>query len=67
MVKIFPKIIKGDNLTAKYQNKSLSFYYNQNYLEQVNDLEFIVKFLDIWLYPQNKYLKMQQNLLSYYE
>jgi hypothetical protein len=67
LLKIFPNIIKGDNLSVIYQNKSLSFYHNQNYLEQINNLEFIIKFLDIWLYPQNKYLKMQQNLLNYYE
>jgi hypothetical protein len=62
---IFPDIKKGDIIEAKYSKKgNISFYHNKSLTGKINESEFSQKFLDIWLYKDNKYKKMTNDLFK---
>ena len=63
LMSIFPDVKKGDIIEARYsKNGVVSFYHNKSLAGKINELEFSQKFLDIWLYKDNKYKKMTKDL-----
>jgi len=60
---IFSDIKKGDVVEAKYnKNGVVSFYHNQSFAGKITESDFSQKFLDIWLYKDNKYKSMTKDL-----
>jgi hypothetical protein len=60
---IFPDIEKGDIIEAKYNKKgTVYFYHNKLLTGEINEAKFSKRFLDIWLYKDNKYNKMTKDL-----
>ena len=63
LMSIFPGVKKGDIIEAKYsKNGVVSFYHNKSLTGKITELEFSQKFLDIWLYKDNKYKSMTKDL-----
>jgi hypothetical protein len=63
LISIFPDVAKGDVIEAKYSKKgSIHFYHNKALTGKINEVKFSRKFLDIWLYKDNKYTKMTKDL-----
>lgn len=65
LLSIFPNVQKGDIIEAKYYKNGITeFYHNKELKGQINNREFSEKFLDIWLYKENKYKKMTRDLFT---
>lgn len=65
LISIFPDVKKGDNIEAKYNKKgNIGFYHNKSLTGKINELEFAQKFLNIWLYKDNKYKSMTKDLFG---
>ena len=65
LISIFPDVKKNDIIEARY-NKigNISFYHNNLLTGKINESEFSQKFLDIWLYKDNKYKEMTTSLFK---
>jgi hypothetical protein len=65
MVKIFPDVKNGDNLTGVYgPSQKAVFFFNQKYLGELSDVELSKRFFGIWLSPQTSEPKMRLHLLG---
>lgn len=68
LMSIFPNVKKGDKIEAKYSKEGkVSFYHNRSLTGNINEPKFAQRFLDIWLYKDNKYKKMTKDLFKKYE
>jgi len=62
---IFPNVKKHDIIEAKYnKNGKTSFFHNKSQTGKINKPDFSRKFLDIWLYQNNKYPNMTKDLFQ---
>lgn len=65
LLSIFPDIKKNDMIEARFLKKGAIFFYHNHLLTgTINDPKFSKIFLDIWLYHDNKYQKMTQDLFK---
>ena len=65
LMSIFPNIKKNDIIEARFSKKgSISFYHNNVFTGTIPTIKFSKIFLDIWLYKDNKYPEMTQDLFK---
>jgi hypothetical protein len=63
LISIFPDVKKGDIIEIKYsKNGVASFYHNKSLIGQISEMKFSKTLLDIWLYKDNKYKSMTNDL-----
>ncbi|MFT6106159.1 MAG: hypothetical protein ACJA0S_000633 [Rickettsiales bacterium] len=63
LLDVFPNVKKGDVIEAKYNKLGfIDFYHNQSLSGKIENAEFSKRFLDIWLFKDNKYQKMTKDL-----
>jgi hypothetical protein len=62
---IFISVKKTDLIEAKFnKNGNLTFYHNKNYLGQITNTDFVIKFMNIWLHKNNKHKKLTRDLFK---
>jgi len=65
LISIFPDIKKGDIMEAKYNKDGVvSFYYNKSLTGKITETKFSKKFLNIWLYKDNKHKSITRDLFN---
>ncbi len=64
---IWPSVTPGDELTLHVNDQGISqFFFNQNYIGEIQDAEFAPAFLAIWLSEKTRKPKLRQQLLGEY-
>jgi len=62
---VLPDIRRGETLSLQVEDDlSSSFYYNSNYLGNINNPEFTQAFLSIWLSSNSSYPEVQAQLVG---
>lgn len=65
MLKIFPNVKKGTELSAVFlPNKSTHFYHNNQSIGSINDPEFTLQFSNIWLHEKTSEPELRRQLLG---
>lgn len=62
---IFPSVRKGDRLVLKVANSLTSeFYFNNEFIGEINNANFTNEFLAIWLSEQSSYPDLRNQLVG---
>jgi hypothetical protein len=65
MLKLFPDVHKGTELTAVFTpSQSTHFYHNDQSIGSINDPEFTKQFADIWLSQKTSEPELRKKLLG---
>lgn len=63
LTNMWPKVSEGDQISFVKDKAGIShFFFNQNYLGEISDIEFGVQFANIWLAKDSAYPKLAARL-----